>query len=111
MTSDISHKYASYEKSRINNLRKILIDLKNENIPIKYTYFHFIDSEPERNNYYQSKYNVTIIKVDNNTFTIQNPNKRDYTTFGDYITFEIKTLIDIVFKVEGIELYFAEKSI
>ena len=105
MESKISHKYASYEKSRINNLRKIFIDLKNENIPIKYTYFHFIDSEPEKNNYYQSKYNVTIVKVDNNSFTIQNPNKRDYTTF------EIKTLIDIVFKVEGIELYFAEKSI
>ena len=105
MKSDISHKYAFYEKSRINNLRKILIDLKNENIPIKYTYFHFIDSEPEKNNYYQSKYNVIIVKVDNNSFTIQNPNKRDYTTF------EIKTLIDIVFKVEGIELYFAEKSI
>ena len=48
MTSDISHKYAVYEKRRINNLRKILIDLKNENIPIKYTYFHFIDSEPEK---------------------------------------------------------------
>ena len=105
MKSDISHKYAFYEKSRINNLRKILIDLKNENIPIKYTYFHFIDSEPEKNNYYQSKYNVIIVKVDNNSFIIQNPNKRDYTTF------EIKTLIDIVFKVEGIELYFAEKSI
>ena len=105
MKSDISHKYAFYEKSRINNLRKILIDLKNENIPIKYTYFHFIDSEPEKNNYYQSKYNVIIVKVDNNSFIIQNPNKRDYPTF------EIKTLIDIVFKVEGIELYFAEKSI
>ena len=105
MKSDISHKYAFYEKSRINNLRKILIDLKNENIPIKYTYFHFIDSEPEKNNYYLSKYNVIIVKVDNNSFTIQNPNKRDYTTF------EIKTLIDIVFKVEGLELYFAEKSI
>ena len=105
MKSEISHKYAVYEKSRINNLRKILIDLKNEDIPIKYTYFHFIDSEPEKNNYYQSKYNVTIVKVDNNSFTIQNPNKREYTTF------EIKSLIDIVFKVEGIELYFTEKSI
>ena len=104
MKLEIYHKYKFYEKSRINNLRKILIDLKNEKVSIKYTYFHFIDSEPEKNNYYQSKYNITIVKVDNNSFTIQNPNK------GDYTTVEIKTLIDIVFKVEGIELYFAEKG-
>ena len=105
MESKIANKYASYEKRHIDNLRKILIDLKNENVPIKYIYFHFIDSEPEKNNYYQSKYNITIIKVDMNSFTIQNPNKRDYKTF------EIKTLIDIIFKGEGVELYFAEKGV